>query len=261
MVKIRFFAAIIGLFVSYVCYAQQQQEGDRVIAIVGNDIITESDLRNQLVQYARQNNLTEVSDAVIQTVFQGLLFDKLVLAKADQDSITVTDDEVQKQLDFQVKSLIQKFGSEKNLEEAYGGTINKLKESFRDQIKKRLKIDKVKQDKFGGGITVTKPEVRQFFEQFKDSIPQVPETYELFQIVRTPKLTEEAKKIAYDKAKVILDSLKMGGDFSDFARRYSDDSGSAVLGGDLGKAKKGTFVKPFEDAAYLLKQGEMSDIV
>jgi peptidyl-prolyl cis-trans isomerase SurA len=261
LVKIRFFAAIIGLFVSFVCYGQQQQEGDRVIAIVGNDIITESDLRNQLVQYARQNNLTEVSDAVIQTVFQGLLFDKLVLAKADQDSITITDDEVQKQLDYQVKSLVQKFGSEKNLEEAYGGTLNKLKESFRDQIKKRLKIDKVKQEKFGGGITVTKPEVRQFFEQFKDSIPPVTETYDLFEIVRTPKLTEEAKKIAYDKAKVILDSLKMGGDFSDFARRYSDDSASAVLGGDLGKAKKGTFVKPFEDAAYLLKPGEMSDIV
>ena len=259
MIKIRFIVTAFAIFVSVAAYAQP--EGDRIVAIVGNDIITESDLRSQIVLYARQNNLNEISDAVVQTVFQQLLFDKMILAKADQDSVTASDDEIQKQLDYQIKSLVEKFGSEKNLEEAFGGTLAKLKETYRKQIRDKIKIDKVKQDKFGNGITVTKPEVRQFYEQYKDSLPPVPNTYELYQIVRIPKLTEEAKKIAYDKAKLIMDSIKMGIDFSDLARRNSDDSASAVMGGDLGKAKKGTFVKPFEDAAFLLKPGEISDIV
>ena len=259
MIKIRFIVTALALFVSVAAYAQP--EGDRIVAIVGNDIITESDLRSQIVLYARQNNLNEISDAVVQNVFQQLLFDKLILAKADQDSVSASDDEIQKQLDYQVKSLVEKFGSEKNLEEAFGGTLAKLKETYRKQIRDKIKIDKVKQEKFGNGITVTKPEVRQFYEQFQDSLPPVPNTYELYQIVRIPKLTEEAKRIAYNKAKLIMDSIKMGIDFSDLARRNSDDSASAVMGGDLGKAKKGTFVKPFEDAAFLLKPGEISDIV
>ncbi len=260
MAKFRFIVTALALFVSVAAYAQQ--EGDRIVAIVGNDIITESDLRAQIVLYARQNNLNEINDAVVQNVFQQLLFDKLILAKADQDSITASDDEIQKQLDYQIKSLVEKFGSEKNLEDAFGGTLAKLKETYRKQIRDKIKIDKVKEEKFGtGGIAVTRPEVRKFYEEFKDSLPPVPTTYELYQIVRIPKLTEEAKKIAYDKAKQILDSVKMGIDFSDLARRNSDDSASAVLGGDLGKAKRGTFVKPFEDAAFLLKPGEVSDIV
>lgn len=259
MTKIKFAVTVFALFISIAAYAQQ--EGDRIIAIVGNDIITESDLRAQIVLYARQNNLNEINDGIVQTVFQSLLFDKLILAKADQDSVSASDDEIQKQLDYQVKGLVDKFGSEKNLEEAFGGSLAKLKETYRKQIRDKIKIDKVKQEKFGNGITISKTEVRQFYQQYKDSLPPVPNTYELYQIVRIPKLTEEAKKIAYEKARLIMDSVKMGIDFSDLAKRNSDDSASAVLGGDLGKAKKGTFVKPFEDAAYLLNPGEISDIV
>ena len=164
MSKVRFFAAVFVLLLS--CYTYAQQESDKIIAIVGNDIITESDLRSQIMQYARNNNLTEVNDAVIQTVFQNLLFDKLILAKAEQDSITASDDEIQKQLDFQIKNLIEKFGSEKNLEEAYGGTMIKMKQAFREQIRKRIMIDKVKQAKYGNGITVSKAEVKKFYETF-----------------------------------------------------------------------------------------------
>src|SRR5260221_5432936 len=102
----------------------------------------------------------------------------------------------------------------------------KMKQAFREQIRKRIMIDKVKQAKYGNGITVSKGEVKKFYETFKDSLPPVPETYELYEIVRIPKLTDEAKKIAYDKAKGLLDSIKAGYDFSDLARKYSDDSGS-----------------------------------
>jgi len=238
-----------------------QVEGDKIIAVIGNEVILESDLNYQLMLYARQNNLTQFNDMIVQEVFQNMVTEKLILAKADQDSIYVTDEDVQKQLDFRIKSMAEQFGSEKNLEEAYGLTIAKLKTLLKDDIRKKMKVERMKQKKFGYGIKVTRSEVQDFYDTFKDSIPPVPETFEMFEIMRIPALSDEAKSIAYNKIKLILDSLKNGADFSEMAKRNSDDSASAVVGGDLGKVKKGVFVKEFEDAAFLLKQGETSDIV
>ena len=77
-----------------------QHEGDRIIAIVGNEIILESDLQYQLQFYARQNNLNQFTPALIQQIFQQLLIEKIIYAKAEQDSITVKDEEVNKELDY-----------------------------------------------------------------------------------------------------------------------------------------------------------------
>src|SRR5439155_26474555 len=106
-------------------------------------------------------------------------------------------------------------------------------------MRKRIKVDRLKQKKLGNGIHVTRNEVFEFYEQYKDSLPPIPETFELYQIVRTPGLSDEAKKLAYDKTKSLLDSNKMGAEFSDIARKYSDDSTSAVHRRGLGQVKKG----------------------
>lgn len=97
-----------------------QKEGDRIIAIVGNDIILESDLQYQMQMYARQNNLTSMSPVIAQQIFQQMLTDKIILAKAEQDSIEVKDDEVNRELDYRLKSLIQQVGSEERIQEIYG---------------------------------------------------------------------------------------------------------------------------------------------
>lgn len=241
------------------CFSQV--EGDRIIAIVGNDIILQSELNFQIYNYVTQNNIQQINDALVQKVFQNLLTEKLILAKAEQDSIFVSQDEINKQVDGRLKELVSQFGSEKNLENVYGITISKIKALLAEQVERSIKVSRVKQEKFGYGITVSKREVVKFFEEYKDSIPQVPETFELSQIVRIPKITEDAKYIAKEKALQLLDSIKAGKEFSELARKYSDDSLSAIQGGNLGKAKKGTFVKEFEDAAFLLQQGEVSEIV
>lgn len=259
MSKLNFIIAGILLVLAPFIYSQQ--EGDRIIAIIGNEIILSSDLNYQLMLYARQNNISQVNDRIIQEVFRNMVTEKLILAKADQDSVYVSDEDVQKQLDYRIKSLIQQFGSEKNLEDAYGITVAKIKTILKDDIRKKMKVEKMKQKKFGFGIKVTRKEIQDFYKQYKDSIPDVPETYELYEIMRVPTLSEEAKSMARDKAEQLLDSLKNGADFSELARKYSDDSASAVNGGDLGRVKKGVFVKPFEDAAFLLKPGEISDVV
>jgi peptidyl-prolyl cis-trans isomerase SurA len=252
-------AALFFIFISLSSYSQG--EGDRIIAIVGNDVILQSDLNFQLYNYMQQNGIQQINNDIVQQVFQNLLTEKLMLAKAEQDSIYIPQDEVNKQVDARLKELVAQFGSEKNLEGAYGVTISRIKTLVAEQYEKNAKVNRVKQQKFGYGITVTKPEVTQFYNDYRDSLPPVAETYDLYQIIRIPKVTEDAKNIAKQKALVILDSVKMGIDFSDLAKRNSDDSLSAIEGGSLGKAKKGTFVKEFEDAAFILKPGEVSDIV
>src|SRR5437870_8520599 len=144
-----------------------QQEGDRVIAIIGNDIISESDLNSQLYMYAKQNNISQLNDKIVQQVFQNMVAEKLMLAKAEQDSIIVTDEEVQKQVDARIQQLLQQFGSEKNLEQAYGLTLVKIKSILKEDMRKRIKVDRLKQKKFGNGIHVTRNEVFEFYEQYK----------------------------------------------------------------------------------------------
>ena len=202
MSKLNFIIA--GILLVLAPYLYSQQEGDRIIAIIGNEVILSSDLNYQLMLYARQNNITQLNDRVIQEVFKNMVTEKLILAKADQDSIYVSDEDVQKQLDYRIKSLVQQFGSEKNLEDAYGITVAKIKTILKDDIRKKMKVERMKQKKFGFGIIVTGTEVRDFYKQYKDSIPDVPETFELYEIMRIPTLSEEAKSMAHDKAEELL---------------------------------------------------------
>jgi len=76
-----------------------------------------------------------------------------------------------------------------------------------------------------------------------------------------PKVSAEVKRVTYQKAKTILDSIRAGGDFVTFAKRYSEDPGSSIHGGDLGWARRGDFVKEFEEATFALKPGQLSDVV
>lgn len=259
MNKLKLLILVLAAFISLKAYSQG--EGDKIIAIVGNDIILQSDLNFQLYSYMQQNGIQQISNEMVEQVFQGLITDKLMLAKADQDSIYVSAEEVNKQVDGRIKEFVTQFGSEKNVEDAYGLTIPKIRNLLKEQTERNIKISRVKQEKFGYGINVSKPEVTKFFNDYRDSLPQVPETYDLVQIVRIPKITEDAKFMAKQKAEQLLDSLKSGKDFSELAKLYSDDSLSAIQGGALGKAKKGSFVKEFEDAAFLLQPGEISGIV
>jgi peptidyl-prolyl cis-trans isomerase SurA len=259
--KIKIVFAVLSLLIAVTNTLFAQGEGDKIIAIVGNDVVLQSDLNFQLYTYMNQNNIQEVSNDMVQQVFQSLITEKLMLAKAEQDSIFISSDEINKQVEGRIRDMVTQFGSEKNVEDAYGLTIPKIKNLLKDQTERNMKISRVKQAKFGYGINATKPEVIKFYNDYKDSLPQVPETYELVQIVRIPKITEDAKFIAKEKAEKLLDSIKLGMDFSELAKKYSDDSLSALQGGSLGKSKKGSFVKEFEDAAFLLKPGEVSGIV
>jgi peptidyl-prolyl cis-trans isomerase SurA len=112
--------SLIFLLILFFKTVSGQIEGDRVIAVIGNEIITESDFQYQVQLYARQNQISEINPMLVQQIFQSMLTNKVILAKAEQDSIIVTEDEVLKELDSRVKGLIAQVGSVERLEEVYG---------------------------------------------------------------------------------------------------------------------------------------------
>ncbi len=164
-----------AVFIFICSVASAQVEGDRIIAIIGNEIITESDFQYQVQLYARQNQLSEVSPYIAQQIFQSILTNKIILAKAEQDSIQVTEDEVSRELDSRIKNLIEQVGSQQRLEELYGMSLPKIRILLKEDLQKSLRVEKVRRKKFQGGMRINDKEVKEFYKLYKDSLPDVSE--------------------------------------------------------------------------------------
>ena len=253
-------AVLFVLFTAAGLYAQPGQ-GDRILAVVGDDIILESDFQYQLQLYARQNQLSEITPMIAQQVFQQILTDKIIYAKAVQDSIEISEDDINRELDFRIKSLIEQVGSTSQLEEIYGMSLGRIRLLLREELEKKLRADRLKRDKFRGGIKVSDKEVREFFEAYRDSLPASSNEYELSQIFITRKVSDTEKSLARQKALDILDSIRMGVSFEELATRHSEDPGSKVNGGFLGPAGKGVYVPAFEEALFSMSVGDVSEPV
>ncbi len=235
-----------------------QQSLDRIIAVVDREVITESDLNFTVQQLAVQNRLDPKSTELRDRVLDGMINDKLVLAQAIEDSVIVTDEEVTERLEQQISRMVYQVGGQEKLEEVYGMSVNRMKRDFqfRELIRKQMLVQKIQQQR-QMQLTVSRREVEEFFTTYKDSIPPVPMEYELSHIYVEPKPDSSVLKSTVARIQTIADSIKAGGDFALFAKRYSSD-GSADQGGDLGFARRGSFVKEFEEVAFTLSVNEVS---
>jgi peptidyl-prolyl cis-trans isomerase SurA len=209
---------------------------------------------------ARRNPVDTKDEAVRKQVLEAMINDKLVLAQAELDSIEVSEERVESQLDTQIRYMEKQYGSRERLERDAGMTVAQMKREYRNDVRKRIMIQDLQAMKFGQ-LKVTRREVTEFYMNFRDSLPQVPGQIELRQIVVYPRVLETFKKDTRKLAESILDSIKNGASFEEMAGRYSNDPGSAKNGGKLGLARRGVFVKEFEEAAFSLKPGEISGIV
>ena len=233
---------------------------DRVVAVIDNEIILESELNAQVQFYVLNNKLDAATPGIKEQVLQSMINEKLILARAIEDSVTVTDDEVQQQLDAVIQQRVQQFGSEAKLEEVYGMPISRIKREFRDEMRKNLLAQRLQQQRFGAE-SVSRRQVEDFYETYKDSLGKVPEEVELAHIYIKPGFDKVAHEAARAKAQAILDSIKAGADFAEMAKRYSEDQGSASQGGDLGFVRRGQFVKEFEEAVFSLGEKQISGLV
>jgi peptidyl-prolyl cis-trans isomerase SurA len=258
----RLFAALLLLLCCLPGGARAQERVlDRIVAVVGRECILQSDLNAQIDFYTLNNHIDASTPGLKEQVLQAMIDKKLMLAQAQQDTtITIRDEEVTSQLDALIAQRVQQVGSEQRLEELYGMPIAKMKREFRDETRNELMVQTLQQNKFAD-VQASRSEVEEFYREYKDSLPKVPEELELYHIFRLPKIGGEARAATMALAQRILDSIKAGGDFADFARRYSQDNGTAQYGGDLGFARRGQFLKEFEEAVFSLKENEVGKIV
>jgi len=233
---------------------------DRIVAVVDKEIITESELNERVTFLAVQNRIDPNQAGLRLQVLDGLVSEKLVLAQALIDSVEVTEDEVTRGLDQQIANFVRQVGSEQRVEQMYGKPISRIKREYRTEIKNQLLVQKIRQQR-EAAISVTHREVEDFFVSFKDSLPQVPEEFELSHIYIVPKSDTAVEIKTRIVMQSILDSIHAGRDFADFAKRYSTDPGSAASGGDLGWEKRGVFVREFEETVFGMKEGDVSSIV
>lgn len=242
------------------CGIASAQTLDKVVAIVDKEVILESELNAQIQFLAMNNKIDPKTPGLRDEVLNNMINEKLLVAKAIEDSVTITDEEVQQQLDAAIQQRVQQVGSESRLEELYGMPLSKIKREYRDEMRKNLLAQKLQQQRVGNE-QVSRFEVEEFYHTFKDSLPPVPEQLEMSRIFVTAKPSTKAKDQARARMQALLDSVKAGADFGDIARRHSEDAGSAPQGGDLGFVRRGQFVSEFEAAVFSLGVGQVSNII
>ena len=230
---------------------------NRIIAKVDNYYVLKSDLEEATQSYIGQGQKAPQSCQLLES----LVINKMMLAKAEIDSVVVDDKIVDSELDTRMQYMAQQFGSEKNIVEAYGKSLEMLKSELRQQVRDQKIVQKMQQ-KITSGVKVTPRDVRKFFDAIpKDSLPYMPAEVEVGQIVRIAKATKEQKDVLRQRLLDLRKRVENGEDFGELAKANSEDVGSAEKNGDLGFAKRGMMVAPFEGAALKLKPNEMSDVV
>lgn len=239
--------------------AQQMKLVDKVVGVVGGDIILYSDVEMQYQQMSSEGDLPPDARCMI---FDQLLLEKLFVNQARIDSVIISEEEVEAELDNRLSYFISLLGSQQALEEYYGKSVVAIKNDFREDIRKQLLADRMQQQVMAN-VTVTPKDVKEFFASIpKDSLPFFNAEVELGEIIMFPKVSLEAKDAAFQKLSDIRSKIvDEGFDFGIQARIHSEDPGSGSEGGDLGFIGRGQTVPEFEAAAYKLKEGEISPVV
>ena len=234
----------------------QPKTVDGVAAIVGGDIILQSEIEEQYDVFNRQNFGKAVSYC---EVFEELLFQKLLIHHAEIDSVTVGEDEVEANMDRRIQQLIMQMGDQQKLEEFYEKSVVEIKEEMRELIHDQLVAQRMQMTVIEG-IEVTPSEVRSFYEGLPaDSVPLINAEVEISQIVKYPEVSKEAEQEVIDKLASLKERIENGTSFSSMAILYSEDPGSNKKGGEYKGIQRGVFVKEFEAISFNLRKGEISD--
>jgi peptidyl-prolyl cis-trans isomerase SurA len=246
------------LVVTSVSFAQKREKVDGVIAVVGDYIVLDSDIDLEYIQLKAQG--VDTKNISRCELFGKQLEDKLYAHQAIQDSIVVTDAEVNSYMSEQLDAMIEQIGS---LDKVIKFYKKKNEEDFRSYFFDIIKLNKLTsqmQKKIVDEVTITPEEVRNFFKNIPVAeIPTFGAEMEVAQIVIKPAITEDEKKRVIEKLKEIREDVLNGSSFFSKAVLFSEDPGSSSTGGFYKMNRKTAFVKEFKDVAFSLAEGEISE--
>ncbi|HTE00351.1 MAG TPA: peptidylprolyl isomerase [Mucilaginibacter sp.] len=250
--------AIFSLLLTISIAHGQTKTLDKIAAVVGSGIILQSDIELQYANYLVSGYHPDASFKC--SILQNQLTQKLLAQQAVIDSVSVKDDEVDNEVDRRMRGMIQRAGGQEKLEQFLGRSTIQYKDELRPDIKESMIANRMR-GHITEKISVTPLDVEKYFKSIPvDSLPTYNKEVEVGDIAFAPKLSKEEKEVYRQKAQELWERVKKGEDFGTLARLYSQDTGSAPEGGDLGFADRTSYVKEFSAWAFKLKAGEISPV-
>jgi peptidyl-prolyl cis-trans isomerase SurA len=264
MMKIKL-TILLGVLVTLTSLVPAQQIFDGTAAIVGDEVVLISDINALITSYAIQNKIDitrqpDLYKKLGNQFLERLIDQKLLLIKADEDTIEADDERVEQSLKQQIDYMIQQAGSENKLEEYYSSPLYKIKSDMRKEISNQMRIGILREKKFMS-LKISRKEVEDFYNTYKDSLPNMKSSVDISHILMQITPSEKSIEEAFLKISQLKERLDNGENFADLASQFSEDPGSAKSGGELGFVSRGTLVKEFEETAFSLEEGEISEIV
>ena len=260
MCRLIFIFFLIGLFTNG--YAQPRKViADKIVGVVGDRIILKSDIDNQIADAKRQE--VELPPNAECYLMQQMLVNKILALQAEKDSLPVSDDEIEADIDNRIRYFIQQYGSKEVIEQITGKTIYQFREEMRGPIKES-KLASSMRNKLVDNIKITPTEVKEYFGQIpQDSLPFYETELELGEIVVYPKAGREMEEYAQDELKEFKSMVESGEKrFETLASLYTDDPGSKQSGGMYVLNKKDNQWDPaFFNTAMSLKEGQVSRVI
>lgn len=247
---------------------------DRIVAVVGTRPILASQIEEEMVQQQAQGQALPTDSAGLaklrHDVLNRLIDVEILVQQAERDtSIKVTDQEVLDQVEQTYQNVRKQFASENDfrdqIRQARFGSVEEWRRWLGDEQRRQLYAQRLIEAQRQKGklkpIPPTDAQMREFWDQNKDQQPKRPATASFRQIVIKPVADSVARLRAFQRAESLVVQLRHGADFATVAKRFSNDSASAAQGGELGWFRRGVMVREFEDVAFRIRPGEISDPV
>lgn len=261
MIKRSWLAVLVIVTIAGQAFGQnERQVADRIAAIVGDEIVLQSEVMKSLAQTPGADTLS-TSVKRCKTLAK-TIEKKLLLTKAKTDSINVKDSRVEAELNRRIQYFVRQIGSRDKLEDYYEKSIPEIREQFRDPVRELLRSQRMKRQLLAD-VSLSPQEVKSYFQGLpQDSIPYFNTQVKLAQIVKEPKPTQRQRKKAKSRLrelrKRIVDENES---FDNLAILYSDDESSATDGGDLGMQKQTNLNNKLASVAIQLTKGEVSNVI
>lgn len=236
---------------------------EQIAAYVGDDVILESELRENMRFLANDpvaQQMFTSTDELRNYILNEIISQKLILVEAENESISVTKEEIEPRITQMIEDIKERYPSEADFLKALqeqGLTLKDLKANYEENLKTKLIMQKLIENKFSG-IMISPIAVKRFYEENKDSIANRPARVKLSHILMFIKPSEAESRKGFDEALDVYKLLHTGGDFSILAQEFSEDENSKYIGGMLGKIKKGETMEEFEGIVFKLKPGTIS---
>ena len=244
----------------FIAFAQPNKvNADRIIGIVGNKIVLKSDVDDRLLDMQRQG--AEIPANGKCFVLQDLMGTKTLVLQAEKDSLPVTDEEVEGDVDNRIRTYLNQFGSKEELEKVAGKTVYQLKEDMRDPIKDQ-KLAMAMRNKIVDGIRITPNEVRNYFIKIPtDSLTFYETEVEIGQLIVFPKASRDAEEYCKEQLTEYRSAIESGKkDFRQSAAQYSDEPSAKERFGQMEINRDQKDIDPtFMAKAFTLKEGQISN--